>query len=83
MTMTSVETQYLGVLIFGVFERKSLKKYDLPGAKHPGQYADGVAIWGDSQIFLSEASTIHIPKAENLRRDEFKLARALRDSWVS
>ncbi|KAF9300428.1 hypothetical protein BGZ74_007912 [Mortierella antarctica] len=83
MTMTGVETQYLEVLISGVLERKNLEKDDLTEAKQPGQYADGVAIWGDSQIFLSEASTIHSPKAEKLRRDEFKLARAMRDSWVS
>lgn len=81
--MTGVETQYLEVLISGVLERKNLEKDVLTEAKQPGQYADGVAIWGGSQIFLLEASTIHSPKAEKLRRDEFKLARAMRDSWVS
>ncbi|KAF9125929.1 hypothetical protein BGX30_000231 [Mortierella sp. GBA39] len=62
---------------------KNLEKDDLTEAKQPRQYAGGVAVWGNSQIFLSEASTIHSPKAEKLRRDELKLARAMRDSWVS
>ncbi|KAG9065189.1 hypothetical protein KI688_002512 [Linnemannia hyalina] len=83
MTMTGVETQYLEVPISGVLERKNLERDDLTEAKQPGQYANGVAIWGDSQVFLSEVSTTHSTKAEKLRRDEFKLARAMRDSWVS
>ncbi|KAG0303201.1 hypothetical protein BGZ98_006903 [Dissophora globulifera] len=83
MTMAGVETQYLEVLIAGVLERKNLDKDDLTEAKQAGQYADGIAFWEDNQIFLSEASTIHSPKAEKLRQDEFKLARALRDSWIS
>ncbi|KAG0371181.1 hypothetical protein BGZ54_009540 [Gamsiella multidivaricata] len=83
MTMTGVETQYLEVLIAGVLERKNLEKDGLTEAKQAGQYADGVAFWEDSQIFLSEASTIDSPRAEKLRQGEFKLARAMRDSWVS
>ncbi|KAI1313796.1 hypothetical protein EDD11_002503 [Mortierella claussenii] len=34
-------------------------------------------------LYLSEASTIHNPKADKCVRDEFKLARAMRDSWIS
>ncbi|KAG0286605.1 hypothetical protein BGZ98_005011, partial [Dissophora globulifera] len=44
------------------------------------------ASWNESsqqQLYLSEASTIHNPKADKRVRDEFKLARAMRDSWVS
>ncbi|KAG0253235.1 hypothetical protein BG011_006477 [Mortierella polycephala] len=83
MTMTGLETQYLEVLITGVQERKNWARNDLIDAKQIGQFADGVTIWEGSQLCLSEASTIHNGKAEKLRQDEFKLARAMRDSWVS
>ncbi|KAG0252351.1 hypothetical protein DFQ27_008134 [Actinomortierella ambigua] len=51
--------------------------------KQIGQYAEEVAFHGSSQLYLSEASTIHDPKADKRARDEFKLARAMRDSWIS
>ncbi|KAG0322759.1 hypothetical protein BGZ99_003147 [Dissophora globulifera] len=70
MTMAGVETQYPEVLIVGALERKNLEKDDLTEAKQAGQYPDGVTFWENSQIFLSEASTIHSPKAEKLRQDE-------------
>ncbi|KAG9060709.1 hypothetical protein KI688_009820 [Linnemannia hyalina] len=83
MTMTGLETQYLEVLITGVQERKNWARNDLIDTKQIGQFADGVTIWEGCQLCLSEASTIHNGKAEKLRQDEFKLARAMRDSWVS
>ncbi|KAF9949845.1 hypothetical protein BGZ65_007026 [Modicella reniformis] len=48
-----------------------------------GQFADGVTIWEGSQLCLSETSSIHNAKADKLRQDQFKLARAMRDSWIS
>ncbi|KAG0243602.1 hypothetical protein BGW41_001813 [Actinomortierella wolfii] len=48
-----------------------------------GQYADAVAIYNNQQLLLAEASLIHFPKLDKGRRDEFKLARAMRDSWIS
>ncbi|KAI8350247.1 hypothetical protein B0O80DRAFT_458490 [Mortierella sp. GBAus27b] len=83
MTMNGLETQYLEVLITGVQERRNWARDDLTEAKQVGQFADGVETWEGSQLCLSEASTVHNAKAEKLRQDEFKLARALRDSWVS
>ncbi|KAF9536453.1 hypothetical protein EC957_010886 [Mortierella hygrophila] len=83
MTMTGLETQYLEALITGVQERKNWARNDLIDTKQIGQFADGVTIWEGNQLYLSEASTIHNGKAEKLRQDEFKLARAMKDSWVS
>ncbi|KAG0269742.1 hypothetical protein BGZ95_001957, partial [Linnemannia exigua] len=64
-------------------ERKNWAWDHLIDSKQIGQLADGVTIWEGSQLCLSEASTLHNGKAEKLRRDEFKLTRALWDSWVS
>ncbi|KAG0009040.1 hypothetical protein BGZ81_003749, partial [Podila clonocystis] len=51
--------------------------------KEIGQYADAVAIYNNQQLLLSEAALIHYPTLEKHRQDEFKLARAMRDSWIS
>ncbi|KAF9177012.1 hypothetical protein BGZ50_009327 [Haplosporangium sp. Z 11] len=83
MTLARIETRSLEVLITGVQERKNYNKDPFVESKQVGQYADGVAYRGSSQLYLSEASTIHSPKADKCARDEFKLARAMRDSWIS
>ncbi|KAF9917438.1 hypothetical protein FBU30_000748, partial [Linnemannia zychae] len=83
MTMNGLEMQHLEILITGVQECKNWARDDLTEAKQMGQFADGIITWGGSQLCLSEASTVHNAKVEKLRLDEFKLARALRDSWVS
>ncbi|KAG0221193.1 hypothetical protein BGW41_007131, partial [Actinomortierella wolfii] len=83
MTITGLETRYLEVLITGVQERKNWTRDGLTEAKQMGQFADGATIWEGSQLYLSEASSIHNAKAEKLRQDEFKLARAMRDTWIS
>lgn len=49
-------------------------------AKPIGQFADGATIWKGSQLCLSEASSIRNAKAEKVQQDEFKFARALKDS---
>ncbi|KAG0073486.1 hypothetical protein BGZ90_011545 [Linnemannia elongata] len=83
MTLARIETRSLEVLITGVQERKNHDKDPFTEPKQVGHYADGVAFHGSSQVYLSEASTIHNPKTEKCVRDEFKLARAMRDSWIS
>ncbi|KAK3806747.1 MAG: hypothetical protein J3Q66DRAFT_358366 [Benniella sp.] len=83
MTLAGLETQYLEVLITGVQEHKNWNRDNLTEAKLVGQFADGLTIWGGNQLYLSEASSIHGAKAEKLNQDEFKLARAMKDSWVS
>ncbi|KAK3841369.1 MAG: hypothetical protein J3R72DRAFT_154845 [Linnemannia gamsii] len=83
MTLGRIETRSLEVLITGVQERKNYDKDPFIETKQVGHYADGVAFCGSSQLYLSEASTIHNPKADKCVRDEFKLARAMRDSWIS
>lgn len=81
--MAGIETQYLEILITGVQERKNWGRDELTEVKQVGQFADGVAIWGGNQVYLSEASQIQHSKSDKLRQDEYKLARAMRDSWVS
>jgi len=82
MTITGVETQCLEVQITGVQKRMNFRRDEMPETKHPGQFADGAAIWDGNQICLSEASLIQLAKTEKMRQDEFKLAGALRDSWI-
>ncbi|KAF9397573.1 hypothetical protein BGX21_008721 [Mortierella sp. AD011] len=83
LTMAKIETRYLEVLITGVDERKNHDKDLRFDTKEAGQFADGIGFRGTSQIYLAEASVLHQPKAEKLLEDEFKLVRAMRDSWVS
>ncbi|KAF9086004.1 hypothetical protein BGX29_001652 [Mortierella sp. GBA35] len=45
--------------------------------------ADGVALFGDHQIYLAEASLIYEPKLDKEVKDKFKVARCMRDSWNS
>ncbi|KAF9946129.1 hypothetical protein BGZ72_000659, partial [Mortierella alpina] len=45
--------------------------------------ADGVALFGDHQIYLAETSLIYDPKLEKQVKDKFKLFRCMRDSWNS
>ncbi|KAF9409139.1 hypothetical protein BGZ94_002045 [Podila epigama] len=81
--MSNIESRYLEVLITGVEERKNQAADLRHDVKHPGQFTDGVAFSGASQVYLAEASMLHQPKAEKQKEDEFKLARAMRDSWMS
>ncbi|KAF9925601.1 hypothetical protein FBU30_004654 [Linnemannia zychae] len=76
-------TRYLEVLVTGVQERKNWARDELTETKQTGQFADGVTIWGGSQLYISETSSVLNAKTEKLRQDEFKLARAMKDSWVS
>ncbi|KAF8949903.1 hypothetical protein BGZ46_004852, partial [Entomortierella lignicola] len=78
-----IETRSLEVLITGVEERKNLDRDLRFEIKQIGQFADGVGLHGASQIYLAEASTLRQPKAQKLQEDEFKLVRAMRDSWLS
>ncbi|KAF9102278.1 hypothetical protein BGX27_011053 [Mortierella sp. AM989] len=83
LTMSEIETRHLEVSIRGVEERKNIDKDLLTTTKESGQFADGVAFLGDNQIYLAEASLLHQPKAGKKGQDEFKLVRAMRDSWIS
>ncbi|KAG0196459.1 hypothetical protein BGX33_001628 [Mortierella sp. NVP41] len=83
LTLTNIETRSLEVLITGVEERKN-QNLDLRlDVKQTGQFADGVGFSGANQIYLAEASTLHQPKTEKLKEDEYKLVMAMRDSWIS
>ena len=48
-----------------------------------GQFADGAGFSGANQIYLAEAALLHGPRPEKLKEDEYKLVRAMRDSWIS
>ncbi|ORZ07749.1 hypothetical protein BCR41DRAFT_388817 [Lobosporangium transversale] len=83
LTLTGIESRHLEVQTTGVQERKNVDKDPLSDILEPGQYSDGLAFSGDNQIYLAETSLVRNPKAEKRRQDEFKLARGMRDSWVS
>ncbi|KAG0233795.1 hypothetical protein BGW42_007166 [Actinomortierella wolfii] len=83
LTLYGIQSRYLEVLTTAVVGRKNEDKDPLLDAKEIGQYADAVAVYNNQQLLLAEASLIHFPKLDKGRRDEFKLARAMRDSWIS
>ncbi|KAF9947465.1 hypothetical protein BGZ72_010531 [Mortierella alpina] len=83
LTMYSIESRYLEVLITAVEARKNQDRDPLLNIKETGQYADAVALHNNHQLLLPEASLVHSPKLDKRRQDEFKLARAMRDSWIS
>ncbi|KAF9417145.1 hypothetical protein BGZ76_004551 [Entomortierella beljakovae] len=83
LTMAKVETRSLEVIITGVEERKNIGRDLRFELKQTGSFADGVAFCGPNQIYLAEASILHNPKSEKQLEDEFKLVRAMRDSWIS
>ncbi|KAG0215006.1 hypothetical protein BGX33_001621 [Mortierella sp. NVP41] len=83
LTLYGIQSRYLEVLITAVEGRKNQDKDPLLEVKEIGQYADAVAIYNNQQLLLAEAALIHYPTFEKRRQDEFKLARAMRDSWIS
>ncbi|KAF9993837.1 hypothetical protein BGZ79_001449 [Entomortierella chlamydospora] len=83
LTLTRIESRHLEVLITGVQARKNLDKDPLLDSMDKGQYSDGLAFSGTDQIYIAEASQIHNPGVDKQCKDEFKLARAMRDSWIS
>ncbi|KAF9175966.1 hypothetical protein BGX20_006062 [Mortierella sp. AD010] len=83
LTMMNIESRSLEVLITGVEERKNNSKDPRFETKVSGQYADGIGFKEANQIYLAEAARLHQPKEEKLPEDEFKLVRAMRDSWIN
>ncbi|KAF8954366.1 hypothetical protein BGZ46_002941, partial [Entomortierella lignicola] len=83
LTMYGVKTRYSEVLIKGVDERKNQDKNLLLESKDSGQFADAVATHNRQQLLLVEASQLHHTDAKKSQEDEFKLIRAMRDSWIS
>ncbi|KAF9355114.1 hypothetical protein BGX34_010643 [Mortierella sp. NVP85] len=83
MTVVGIESRSLEVLIVGVRERMNHGRDPISDTKEIGQFADGIALYGKDQLFLAEASCLFQPKVDKRWQDEFKLARAMRDSWVS
>ncbi|KAF9924794.1 hypothetical protein FBU30_005286 [Linnemannia zychae] len=82
-TLTNIETRSLEVLITGVEERKNHGLDLRLETKQAGKFADGTGFSGANQIYLAEAVLLHEPKPEKLKEDEYKLVRAMRDSWTS
>ncbi|KAF9907905.1 hypothetical protein EC991_010418 [Linnemannia zychae] len=82
LTLYGLQSRCLEVLITAVEDRKNQDKDHFQDVKEIGQYADAVAIHNNQQLLLAEASLIHYPKLEKRRQDEYKLSRAMRDSWV-
>ncbi|KAF8974924.1 hypothetical protein BGZ46_009587 [Entomortierella lignicola] len=83
LTMMDIESRSLEVLVTGVEERKNNHKDLRFETKVQGQYADGIGFKESNQIYLAEAARLHQPKEEKQSEDEYKLARAMRDSWIS
>ncbi|KAG0022824.1 hypothetical protein BGZ82_010894 [Podila clonocystis] len=83
LTMYSIQSRYLDILITAVEARKNQGKDPMLETKETGQYADAVALHNDQQLFLAEAAQIYSTKLEKRHQDEYKLARAMRDTWIS
>ncbi|KAF8976039.1 hypothetical protein BGZ46_008637 [Entomortierella lignicola] len=83
LTMAQVESRPLEVLVTGVEERKNIGRDLRFETKSGGPYADGVGYYGTNQIYLAEASVLYDAKSDKKLDDEFKLVRAMKDSWAS
>lgn len=81
--MNKIEPRYLEVLVTGAQDRKNHARNPLFDALESGKYCDGMAFNGIDQTFLAEASQVHAKAADKRSQDHFKLARELRDSWLS
>ncbi|KAG0296026.1 hypothetical protein BGZ98_001132, partial [Dissophora globulifera] len=81
--MYNVKSRYLEVIIHGVVERKNQGRNLLLASQESGQLADAVAIHNNQHLLLVEAAQLHDPCMRKRCLDEFKLTRAMRDTWIS
>ncbi|KAF9576114.1 hypothetical protein EC968_000182 [Mortierella alpina] len=67
--------------VTGTKERKNYGRDLFVETEEQALMADGVALIGDHQIYVAEASVIYEPKLDKQVKDRFKLIRCMRDSW--
>ncbi|KAF9276352.1 hypothetical protein BGZ74_003673, partial [Mortierella antarctica] len=63
------------IRVIGTKERKNHGLDLFVETEEQASMADGVALFGDHQIFLAEASLIYEPKLDKQVKDKFKLVR--------
>ncbi|KAF9403619.1 hypothetical protein BGZ94_004551, partial [Podila epigama] len=83
LTLINIPTRCFEIPVVGTKERKNFGRDLSVEIEEQASMADGVALFGDHQIYLAEASLIHEPKLDKAMKDKFKLVRCMRDSWNS
>lgn len=83
LSLLNIPTRCFEIPVIGTKERKNHGLDLFVETEEQASMADGVALFGDHQIFLAEASLIYEPKLDKQVKDKFKLVRCMRDSWNS
>ncbi|KAF8925841.1 hypothetical protein BGZ47_003017, partial [Haplosporangium gracile] len=83
LSLLNIPTRCFEIPVVGTKERKNHGLDLFVETEEQGLMADGVALFGDHQIYLAEASLIYEPKLDKQVKDKFKMARCMRDSWNS
>ncbi|KAK3805239.1 MAG: hypothetical protein JOS17DRAFT_781434 [Linnemannia elongata] len=83
LTLADIPSRCFEIPVVGTKERKNHGRDLSVETEEQASMADGVALFGDHQIYLAEASLIYEPKLDKQIKDKFKMARCMRDSWNS
>ncbi|KAF9122917.1 hypothetical protein BG015_005436, partial [Linnemannia schmuckeri] len=83
LTLADIPSRCFEIPVVGTKERKNYGRDLSVETEEQALMADGVALFGDHQIYLAEASLIYEPKLDKQVKDKFKLVRCMRDSWNS
>ncbi|KAF9117260.1 hypothetical protein BGW39_002394, partial [Mortierella sp. 14UC] len=83
LTLADIPSRCFEIPVVGTKERKNHGRDLSVETEEQASMADGVALFGDHQIYLAEASLIYEPKLDKQVKDKFKMARCMRDSWNS
>lgn len=83
LTLANIQSRCFEIPVVGTKERKNHGRDLSVETEEQASMADGVALFGDHQIYLAEASLIHEPNLDKQVKDKFKVARCMRDSWNS
>ncbi|KAG0256056.1 hypothetical protein BGZ95_005588, partial [Linnemannia exigua] len=83
LKLVKIPSRCFEIPMIGTKERRNVGRDLYVETEEQAPMADGVALFGDHQIYLAEASLIYEPKLDKEVKDKFKLVRCMRDSWNS
>ncbi|KAF9583208.1 hypothetical protein BGW38_010025 [Lunasporangiospora selenospora] len=83
LTLANIPSRCFEIPVVGAKERKNHGRDLSVETEVHASMVDGVALFGDHQIYLAEASLIYEPKLDKQVKDKFKLVRCMRDSCNS
>jgi hypothetical protein len=83
LKLVKIQSRCFEIPVIGTKERRNIGRDLYVETEEQAPMADGVALFGDHQIYLAEASLIYEPKLDKEVKDKFKVVRCMRDSWNS